>query len=62
MNPNKKDLFCYDSISNNYYIFTASFKIFNKDKEDYSLSEVIKTDECILYLVMAKKQKKFIVV
>ena len=56
INQNKNDIFCYLRVSNNYYIFTADFKIFNKDEDDYFLSEVIKTDECTLYLVIAKKQ------
>ena len=56
INPNKNDIFYYLRVSNNYYVFTADFKIFNKDEEDYFLSEVVKTDECTLYLVIAKKQ------
>ena len=56
INSNQRDLFYNYNIANNYYIFTADFKIFNKEEKDYFLSEIIKTDECTLYLVMAKKQ------
>jgi hypothetical protein len=52
----KNDMFFYFRIYNNHRKFTASFNIFNKDKKDYFLSKVIKAEECILYLVLAKAQ------
>ena len=56
LSPYKKNLFFYYRISNNYYTFIADFKIFNLNKDNYFLSKIIKTDNCNLYIVLAKPQ------
>ena len=56
MSSYKKDIFYFYEISNNDYIFSSDFKIFNPDKEDYYLSKIINTDECTLNITIAKKQ------
>ena len=56
LSPFTKDMYFYYRISNNDYIFTSDCTFFNQEKDDYCLKQVINTDECTLYIVLAKKE------